>query len=88
MRMKLLLSTGNLGSDFSSEIVDLLLDAFTLGVVDSVHKGDLAAQLLGSVGNVASHITLEQVGADEVLLQQADFLVESTILPAAIFSLI
>ena len=75
---KLLASAGDLSSDFSSEVVNLLLDAFALDEVHSVNKGDLAAQLLGSVGNVTGHVALEQVGADELLLQQAGLLVESS----------
>ena len=73
-----LLSAGDLSSDLSSEVLFLLLDALTLDVVDSIDEGSLAAQLLGSVSNVASHIALEQVGTDEVLLQQADILEESS----------
>ena len=76
LESKLLASASDLSSDLSSEVVDLLLDALTLNVVNSVDKGDLATQLLGSIGNVASHVTLEQVGTDELLLQQADLLVE------------
>ena len=75
---KLLLGACDLCSHFVSEVLFLLLDAFALDVVNSIHEGDLAAQLLGSISNVASHITLEQVSADELLLQQADILVEGS----------
>ena len=75
---QLLSSAGDLSSDFSSEVLFLLLNAFTLDVVDSIDEGDLAAQLLGSVSNVAGHVALVQVSADELLLQQADILEESS----------
>ena len=68
--MELLLSTGDLCGDFSGEVVSLLLNALTLDVVNGVNEGDLAAQLLGGVGNVAGHVALIEVGADEFLLQQ------------------
>ena len=45
--------------------------------MNGVNEGDLAAQLLGGVGNVAGHVALIEVGADEFLLQQAALLVES-----------
>ena len=48
---KLLVSAGDLSGDLGSEVVDLLLNALTLGVVDGVDEGDLAAQLLACVGN-------------------------------------
>ena len=73
MEAELLTGVGNLSGDLSGEVVNLLLNAFTLDVVNSVDEGNLAAQLLAGIGDVASHVTLEQVGADEVLLQQADF---------------
>ena len=75
---KLLLSACDLSSHFVSKVLFLLLDAFALDVVDGIHEGDLAAQLLGSVGNVAGHVALKQVSADELLLQQADVLVEGS----------
>ena len=46
--------------------------------MDSIDELDGTAQLLGSVSNVAGDIALEQVGADELLLQQAHFLEESS----------
>ena len=48
-----LLAHVHLGSDFGGEVLFLLLDALALDEVDSVNKLDGAAQLLGSVGNVA-----------------------------------
>ena len=84
--MKLLASASDLSSDLSSEVLFLLLDALTLDVVDSIDEGSLAAQLLGSVGNVASNITLEQVGTDEVLLQQADIIEPTAFLLSLITS--
>ena len=45
--------------------------------MDGVHELHLHAQLLGGVGNIALNGAGEQVAADEVLLQQADLLVES-----------
>ena len=46
--------------------------------MNGIDEGDLAAQLLGSVGNVAGHVALVEVGADELLLQQAGLLVEGS----------
>ena len=71
---QLLASTGDLSSDFSSEVLFLLLDALALNVVQSIYELNGTAQLLGSISNVALNAALEQVAADEVLLQQADFL--------------
>ena len=76
LEYQLLVGAGDLCGNLISEVLFLLLDALTLDVVNGVHEGDLAAQLLGSVSNVASHIALKQVGADKLLLQQADLLVE------------
>ena len=74
----LLTGVGDLSSHFVSEVLFLLLDALALHIVNSVNKGDLAAQLLAGVSDVTSHIALEQVGTDEVLLQQADILEEGS----------
>ena len=74
---QLFASAGDLCGNFLSEVVFLLLDALTLDVVDSIDELDLADQLLSSVSNLASDFTLEDVGADEVLLQQAALLEES-----------
>ena len=75
---KLLTGVGNLSCHFVSKVLFLLLDAFALDIVHGTNKGHLAAQLLAGVGNVTGHVALEQVGADELLLQQADVLEESS----------
>ena len=77
MFWKLLTGVGNLSSHFVGEVFFLLFNAFTLDVVNSINELHAATELLGGVGNVAFHAALEQVGANEVLLQQADFLIES-----------
>ena len=71
-----LLAHVHLGSDFGREVFLLLLDAFALDEVNGIDEGDLAAELLGCVGDVALNGALEQVGADELLLKQAGVLEE------------
>ena len=73
-----LLCASDLIGNLSSEVLFFLLDALTLDVVNSIDELDRTTQLLSSVSNVAGNVALEQVGADEVLLQQALLLVESS----------
>ena len=42
IKAELLLSAGDLGGDLSGEVVGLLLDAFTLDIVNGVNEGDVA----------------------------------------------
>ena len=64
----------NHGSDLSSEVVLLLLDALALLEADSALEGDGAAQSLGSAGDVL--LDGELVVLDELLLQQAVLSIE------------
>ena len=59
--MQKLLAHVPLSGDLSGEVLLLLLDALVGGETHGVHELHGAAQLLGSVGNIALHGAGEQV---------------------------
>ena len=66
-----LLAHVHLLGDLGREVLFLLLNALALDEVDGIDKLHAAAELLGGVGDVALDGAVEQVGADEDLLEQA-----------------